>query len=302
MNLRQIRYFCAVVDAGSAVLAAERLFVAPTAISMQLGQLERHLGGELLDRSRRPMELTTLGKFFYPRARELLANASRLDEEAQDIATGKRNWLGIGFTRTAIFSVLPAAIRRFREVHPDVHLELLEVLSEYQPAQLRDGRIDIGISRFIGPAAEAPGLRHALMFDDPFVAAVPAGHALARRASLSGAELGGLPFILYPKDAHSPFGQQMLAALKLAGGNPAVGYEAVEIHTALALVGAGLGATLVGRSIVENNRADVAFLPVHDLETGTSVVAVSRSGETGRLAAAFLDLLVSAGDGGIMRS
>jgi DNA-binding transcriptional LysR family regulator len=79
MNLRQIRYFCTVVEAGSAVLAAETLFVAPTAISMQLAQLEDHLGGELFDRSRRPMELTSLGKYFYPRAKELLSHAASAD-------------------------------------------------------------------------------------------------------------------------------------------------------------------------------------------------------------------------------
>jgi LysR family transcriptional regulator, benzoate and cis,cis-muconate-responsive activator of ben and cat genes len=72
MNFRQLRYFCEVVEAGSAVHAAERLHVAPTAISMQLAQLEAHLGGELFDRTRRPMEPTALGKFFYPRAKELL--------------------------------------------------------------------------------------------------------------------------------------------------------------------------------------------------------------------------------------
>ena len=99
MNLRQLRYFCELVEAGSSVHAAERLCVAPTAVSMQLGQLEEHLGGELFDRSRRPMQLTSLGRFFYPRAKELLTQAARLGEEAKGIAAGRRGWLRIGFTR-----------------------------------------------------------------------------------------------------------------------------------------------------------------------------------------------------------
>ena len=60
MNLKTMRYFCEVVEAGSAANAAERLFVAPTAISMQLAQLESQLGGELFDRSRRPVSYTHL--------------------------------------------------------------------------------------------------------------------------------------------------------------------------------------------------------------------------------------------------
>jgi DNA-binding transcriptional LysR family regulator len=292
MNLRQIRYFCEIVETGSAAHAAERLFVAPTAISMQLAQLEQHLGGELFDRTRRPMELTSLGKFFYPRAKELLSQAKRLDDEAQGIAHGRRGWLGIGFTRSSIFSILPTAVRTFRESFADVHLDLVEVLSEYQSEQLREGRIDIGISRFIGAFDQPADLAHTVVLDDPFVAALPIDHPLAQQASVSAAELEAVPFILYPKDPRSPFGQQMLSILKTAGANPLVAYEAIEIHTALALVGAGLGTTLVGSSIAENNRSDVAFVPVHDLHLGTTVVAITRNGENSKLVASFIETLI----------
>lgn len=291
MNLRQLRYFCEVVEAGSAAHAAERLHVAPTAISMQLGQLEAHLGGELFDRSRRPMEATPLGRFFYPRAKELLLQAARLDDEAKGLASGSHGWLGIAFTRSATFSVLPRAIRQFRAAYPQVQLDLVEALSEYQPAQLRQGRIDIGLSRFIGPCEAPPDLRHAVTLDDPLVAALPLHHRLAGRASLRAAELADIPFILYPKDPISPFGQQIVAALKAAGAQPAVAYAAVEIYTALSLVAAGLGATLVARSIADNNRTDVVFVPVDDLAISTTVVAVTRADEKSRLVAAFLDIL-----------
>lgn len=295
MNLRQIRYFCEVVEAGSAAHAAERLCVAPTAISMQLGQLESHLGGELFDRARRPMELTSLGQFFYPRAKELLMHTARLDDEARGIATGSRGWLGIGFTRSITFSILPRAIRMFRASFPDVQLDLVEALSEYQPALLRQGRIDVGISRFIGDAEVPPDLSHAVAIDDPLVAALPVGHPLAGQPSLSAAELVTIPFILYPNDPKSPFGQQIVALLKSAGTEPVVAYGAVEIYTALSLVGAGLGATLVGRSIAENNRSDVAFLPVRDIQVGTTVVGVTRARENSKLVASFLDILASCG-------
>nr|WP_315219726.1 LysR family transcriptional regulator [uncultured Duganella sp.] len=292
MSLKTMRYFCEVVEAGSAANAAERLFVAPTAISMQLAQLESQLGGELFDRSRRPMALTDLGKFFYPRAKELLQQMSRLDSEARGIANGSGGWLSIGFTRSATFSLLPRVIRRFRAAYPEVQLDLVEALSEYQPAQLRQNRIDVGLSRFIG-AFEAPDdLTHAVKLDDPLVAALPIHHPLARRKSVTAAALAEVPFILYPKDPLSPFGQQIVAILKAAGGaEPSVAYGAVEIYTALALVSAGLGATLVGRSIADNKRNDVAFIPVRDIHASTTVVAVTRNNESSKLVAAFLDIV-----------
>ncbi|USX28985.1 LysR family transcriptional regulator [Oxalobacteraceae bacterium OTU3CINTB1] len=292
MNVKTMRYFCEVVEAGSAANAAERLFVAPTAISMQLAQLESQLGGELFDRSRRPMALTDLGKFFYPRAKELLQQMSRLDSEARGIATGSGGWLSIGFTRSATFSLLPRVIRRFRAAYPQVQLDLVEALSEYQPAQLRQNRIDVGLSRFIGDFEAPDDLTHAVKLDDPLVAALPVHHPLARRKSLTAAALAEVPFILYPKDPLSPFGQQIVAILKAAGGaEPKVAYGAVEIYTALALVSAGLGATLVGRSIADNKRNDVAFIPVRDIHSSTTVVAVTRNGESSKLVAAFLDIV-----------
>lgn len=291
MNLRQLRYFCEVVEAGSAVHAAERLFVAPTAISMQLAQLEQHLGGALFDRSRRPMELTSLGQYFYPRAKELLAQAKRLDEEAHGIASGKRGWLGVGFVRSALFSILPTVIRRFRENYSDVQLDLVEVLSEYQPEQLRNGRIHLGISRYIGEFEHPQDLQYRSLFDDPFVVALPSSHPLAKQASVRTAELDGIPFITYPKDPRSLYIERVLSVLKSAGVYPAVSYTAIEIHTALALVAAGLGVTLVGRSIAENNRNDIVFLPVSDLNVRSTLVAVTRANETSVIAAAFLDVL-----------
>lgn len=297
MNLRQVRYFCMVVEAGSAAAAADALYVAPTAISMQLSQLEAHLGGELFDRSRRPMELTSLGKYFYPRAKELLSHFGRLDDEVRGIASGQRGWLGIGFVRSVAYSVLPAAVRRFRESCPDVHLDLVEALSEYQPERLRQGRIDLGISRFIGALDAAPDLDYTVILNEPFVAVVPVGDPLAKQRSVTAAELSRLPFIHYPKDPRSPFGQRLLTALQAAGGDPRVAHEAIEIHTALALVGAGLGATLVGRSIAKNNRRDVRFVPVKDLDLRTKLVMITRARDDNRLIATFRDALASMRDG-----
>jgi LysR family transcriptional regulator, benzoate and cis,cis-muconate-responsive activator of ben and cat genes len=107
------------------------------------------------------MTLTPLGRFFLPRARELLADGQRLEEDTRDVASGKSGWLGIGFVRSLLNSVLPAAVRAFRLKHPDVKLDLVELLSEHQPAHLRSGRIHIGLSRFAErPISPPADLRH----------------------------------------------------------------------------------------------------------------------------------------------
>ncbi len=291
MNSRQLRYFCTVAEQGTLSRAAERLFVAPTAISMQIVQLEATLGGDLFDRTSKPMSLTNLGKFFLPRARELLSQGARLEQEARDVAAGKQGWLGIGFVRSLLYSVLPRAVRAFRQLHPAVKLELIELLSENQPAALRNGRIHVGLSRHIRPEEPPADLRHTALFEDAFVAAIPAQHPLARRKTVGLSALGELPLISYPKDPASSYALHVQSVLHTAGAHPKLGHEAIEIHTALGLVAAGLGYAVVGASVAERGQGDVVFVPIPEIQAGTTVLAVTRMDEEGILVASMLSTL-----------
>lgn len=293
MNLRQLRYFCEVADCGTLSRAAERLHVAPTALSMQITQLEARLGGALFDRAVKPMALTALGRFFLPRARALLQDGQRLEQESRDLASGKSGWLGIGFVRSLLNSMLPSALRAFRRAHPDVKLDLIEMLSEHQPAQLRSGRIHLGLSRYAIAPEPVADLRHTTLFEDPFVVALSAQHPLARRRRLVVADLAALPLISYPKDPQSSFAQNVLGVLQTAGAQPRVGHEAIEIHTALALVAAGLGYAVVGASVAERGQSDVVFLPLPALKARTIVLAVRRIDEENPLAAQMLATLAA---------
>ena len=239
------------------------------------------------------MELTTLGRYFHPRAKALLAEAKRLEEEARSIAAGRSGVLAIGYTRSAIFSILPRAIRTFRVKHPDVKIELITLLSEYQYEQLSHGRIQVGISRYLGPVDSVEGLSFTPLLHDPFVVALPRAHPLAKRKAVRAAELDTAPFITYPKDPQSRFAEQSLAALRRAGGESNVAHEANDIHTALGMVASGLGYCLGGRSVSEGNRDDIAFVRVTDIQDTATVVAVTKLGETSKIVLSFIGTLVA---------
>ena len=292
MNLRQLRYFCEIVEAGSAAAAATRLHVAPTALSMQLGQLERDLGGALFDRSRRPMELTALGHYFHPRARMLLAETSRLHDEARAVAAGKSGVLAVGYTRSTIFSILPDAIRAFRDSRPHVKVEILSLLSEHQHLELQTGRIQVGVSRYLGPVEPVPELQFTHLLDDPFVVALPARHPLARRKSLRPADLNPFGLITYPKDPQSRFAEHSVALLRASGGRSPVAYEATDIHTALGMAASHLGYCLVGRSVSRGSRHDLSFVPIPELKDKAAVFAVTTTGQTSKVVTAFVEALV----------
>ena len=293
MNLRQLRYFVEIADTGSAAAAAVRLHVAPTALSMQLAALEEDLGGQLFDRARRPMELTTLGHYFHPRAKALLADAHRLHEEAAGVATGRSGVVAIGYTRSTIFSILPAAIQRYRSTHEGVRVELLAMLSEHQHEALRSGRIQVGVSRYLGPAPPLDGLTFTRLLDDPFVVALPTQHPLARRKALRGEELEALGLITYPRDPQSRFAEHTVSILRSANCRAPVAYEAEDIHTALGMVASHLGFCLVGRSVSIGSRRDLAFVRLMSVQDSAAVYAVTRGDSDDAAVTWLVDALVS---------
>jgi DNA-binding transcriptional LysR family regulator len=192
--------------------------------------------------------------------------------------------------------VLPRAIRAFKETHPQVQLELITMLSEHQPEQLRAGRIQVGIARYIEPPDKDAALVYTPLFADRFCLAVPLRHRFSGRDVVSVAELAGVPFITYPRDVQSRFADRALGLLRSAGIEPIVAHEALEIHTALGLVASGLGCCLVGRSVSDGSRRDISFVGITDLSGDASTVfAVTKAVELGKPLKAFLTALAAAG-------
>lgn len=287
-----MKYFCEVVEAGSIVQAARHLFVAQSAITMQMAQLESELGGELFDRKTRPWELTTLGRFVYPRAKELLRQRARLEEDARGLAAGNHGWLSIGYIESTMYSLVPSAVRRFCAAFPQVKIELLLRSTYEQPELLRKGRIQLGLSRLFGPPEGTGDLEHRLLFTEPCVAALPRDHPLSGKVLLSIPEVMALPFISCLQDPSMQYSQHMVPMMVKAGFRPRVVQEATEVHSALGLVAAGLGFTFIPASFAVNNRSDVVFIPIADLPSETSVVAVTMADQDNHLVKAFVDILL----------
>jgi DNA-binding transcriptional LysR family regulator len=287
MNTRQMKYFCEVVDAGSIVQAAKRLFVAQSAITMTIVQLESELGGELFDRKTRPWELTTLGQFVFPRAKELLRQGKRLEENARGLAAGTRGWISIGYIESTMNSLMPKAIRMFSKLFPDVKMELSLVSTYEQPEQLRNGRIQIGLSRFFGTFECHEDLNYKTLFQEPCVIVLPKDHPLAEKSLLSLPELMTIPFISVLQNPTL----QLMPMMVEAGFTLQIAQKATEVPSALGLVAAGLGFTFIPASFAVNNRSDVAFIPVADLSSETSVVAVTMADQGNMLVKALVDIL-----------
>lgn len=256
MNLRALQCFVILAEELNFSRAAERLHIAQPALSQQIRSLEERLGTQLVDRARRPLTLTEAGHYLCTEARQILGALEQASLATQEIGVGRRGWLSIGFTRSAMYSILPPALKAFHHAYPQVELKLFEMLTEEQTDALRDMRIHVGIGRqplAIEGCTSYPLLRERVM------AALEPGHPLAARKTVTIADLADTPLILYPKHQNAQFKRSVLSLYRDAGLAPLVAHQAYEIQTAIALVAAGLGVTFIGESVARLGRSDVVY-------------------------------------------
>ena len=245
MKLQQLRFFITVADELGFSKAAAKLHVAQPSLSVQIKALEDELGARLFERDKHHVFLTQAGKRFQQHARALLAMAETAKFEARCAAAGEMGTLDFGYTASAIFSnVLASVIRQYRERHPQVLLTLHELTSVDQFHGLLEHKLDLGVLR--RPDIRTPvGLQMSEWYRTPLVVAIPHDHALARRQSLTLADLKGDSFIMYPREAGTGIYWQVMDLCAKAGFRPRVAREVLESSTLIGLVAAGVGIAIV---------------------------------------------------------
>lgn len=163
MELKQLRNFVGVSEAGSLLKASSRLHVAQPALGQQIAALERELGAQLFERSSRGMALTAVGILFLEHARVVLADAERARLAVRDSVSAPHGDVAIGLPTTiALIATLPI-LRACRERLPLVRLKLVEAYSGFLREWLLSGRLDLAL--LYGEAPDAGLAKHALLDD-----------------------------------------------------------------------------------------------------------------------------------------
>jgi len=246
MELRHLRYFVAIGEELNFTRAAERLHIAQPPLSQQIRQLEEELGVTLLQRNSRPVRLTEAGELLLARARALLVSLEEAVADIRRVGRGKAGKLAIGFVGSAMFAGLPDIVGAYRDHSPDVELVLDEMLAADIAEALRRRRIDIGIAR---PALlPEPGLAQRLLLEEPYVAALPCAHPLAARRDIALAELSDDAFVLYPGLPEPSVTGLIVRACEAAGFTPRLAQEVLHLQTAIGLIAAGVGVSLIPRA------------------------------------------------------
>jgi DNA-binding transcriptional LysR family regulator len=288
MELRHLRYFVAVAEELHFARAAARLHIAQPPLSQQIKSLETELGVQLFDRSQRRVRLTAAGAAFLIEARRTLASAERAADAARRAARGEIGRLAIGYVASVAYELLPAIVRAYRRRAPDVTLALEEMSSAEQSRALAAGSLDLGFVR--RPPAIEPGLIGTVVRREPIVLALPRGHALATLRVIRLGDLRQEAFVVFPARPRPSWADVAIDLCRRAGFEPAVAQEAIEMTSALSLVAAGIGVTLVPSSVRAVRRPGVVFRPITPAPM-SELVLVRRDEAPSEIVARFLEVV-----------
>jgi DNA-binding transcriptional LysR family regulator len=240
--------------------AAQALHATQPALSAQIRDLEESLGVRLFDRSTRSVTLTQAGQDLLPVVDSVLADIGSVLEHARDIARRNTGRVTVAALPSLAASLLPDVIARLRRDHPGIAVVIRDALAEKSLSLLRADEVDLALTS--SPLPD-PHLQFTPLLTDRMVAVLPLQHPLAKAKSVGLADLLASPLVLMDRD--SSVRRSVDAACASIGriANPV--FEVAYMATAIGLVRAGLGATLLPSSAADLRAA--SDLVLRDLAT-----------------------------------
>ena len=280
MEMRHLTYFVAIAEEGNVTRAAVRLGMQQPPLSQQLRALERELGTALFQRLPRGMALTPAGAVFLEEARAILDRSAQSIARTRLAASGQVGRITLGVTTSAsLHPLIPDILGRYHRAHPAVALDVREANASDLTEALARGELD---AAFLRVAVSQPlGLVFEELLRERFTVVLPDGHAMAGRR-LSLARLRDEKFILVRRPAAAGMYAQVLQSCRVAGFEPVVAAEVGRMLTALGLVAAGLGVTLVPKSVSALRLAGVRYAALTDGDAPQAPLTLAHRAEERR--------------------
>ncbi|MCH4552366.1 MULTISPECIES: LysR substrate-binding domain-containing protein [Aestuariibaculum] len=242
MTITQLYYVLAVAENQNFTKAAEKCFVTQPTLSMQIQKLEDELSIQIFDRSKKPIELTDVGKKIVTQARNIVNESYRI----QDIVDQQKGFIGgefkLGIIPTVMPTLLPMFLKNFIKRHPKVKLIIEELTTDEIIARIKDGHLDAAIA---ATPLEDDAIKERVLYFEPFVSYIPKNHKLHTNKKIDIAELDVSDMLLL-EDGHC-FREGVLNLCKAfkTQQDEQFQLESGSIETLIKLSDEGLGMTLL---------------------------------------------------------
>jgi DNA-binding transcriptional LysR family regulator len=261
LDLVTLRLFVAIVEEQSINKAAEREFIAPSAVSKRIADLEHATQTQLLHRHRKGVEPTPAGLALLNHARIILRNLAELEAEITDYADGVRGNVRMLASESALFGYFPDALKTFTKLYPEIRIDLSAATSVAAVQSVADGSADIGI--FWGELPTGP-LKVVPCYSDRLVAVVAADHPLAGRESARYADI--LDHEQIEQEAGSALQALLFAQAAKLGITPRAHMRVSGYDAACRMVQAGLGVGIVPLSYAAARQLPAAGIKTISLQ------------------------------------
>ncbi|MDP5158991.1 MAG: LysR substrate-binding domain-containing protein [Flaviramulus sp.] len=242
MTITQLYYVLAVAENQNFTKAAEKCFVTQPTLSMQIQKLEDELDVLIFDRSKKPIELTDVGRKIVTQARNIVNESYRI----QDIVDQQKGFIGgefkIGIIPTVMPTLLPMFLKAFVKKHPKVKLKIEELTTEEIITRIKDGHLDAAIA---ATPLEDDSIKERVLYFEPFVCYIPKGHRLHENKKIDVSDLD-INDMLLLEDGHC-FRDGVINLCKVFKDHSDDQFqiESGSIETLVKLSNEGLGMTLL---------------------------------------------------------
>jgi len=242
MTITQLYYVLAVAENQNFTKAAEKCFVTQPTLSMQIQKLEDQLDVKIFDRSKKPIELTDVGKKIVTQAKNIVNESYRI----QDIVDQQKGFIGgefkLGIIPTIMPTLLPMFLKNFIKKHPKVKLKIEELNTEEIITRIKDGHLDAAIA---ASPLEDENIKERVLYFEPFVSYIPKGHRLHTNKKINIADLD-IDDMLLLEDGHC-FRDGVINLCKAFKNHTDDKFqlESGSIETLIKLSNEGLGMTLL---------------------------------------------------------
>jgi len=242
MELRHLRYFVAVAEAGSLTVAAEqKLHTSQPSLSRQIRDLEDEVGARLLTRRARGIELTPAGRAFLDHARLVLSQVEAAAEAARRVAHPAKPPFAMGFLTGHEFTWMPEALRILRDELPNIDVMISSQYSPRLAQALLKGSVDVA---FLRREKGLPELAYRVLVKEPLLVVLPSDHRLAALKTISPGDLAGETFVTVSDTA--PVLRAVIDAyLKRSGINIRPAHEADHLSMGMSLIASTGGVGLL---------------------------------------------------------
>lgn len=276
LNLRQARAFVAVAEGGSFTRAAAALHLSQPALTVQIRNLEQTLGNRLLDRNNRGVALTRAGRELLPMLQKTLHSAERVLHGAREWAAPEGGTVRLAVLPSFSSGLLPDVIRRWRQTRPGLQFIVKDAVASDVNALVAREDVDIGLT---GGDVDASELDVVLRVRDRLHLVFPAGHALGAKARINARDLCQVPLVLTARG--TSVRAVVDGAFERLGRSPLVSCEPTYMMTAVAMVRAGLGLTILPGSAREiRAEPELRSRPIEDARFVRPVSLVKKRGRS----------------------